>query len=113
MGLDFDGHREAKRKVVEYLQACKPKDRIGLVPRTGWYKNAFVLPNRTIGISKEPLLFHTEGASLCKLSERGTLKDWQENVARFCVGNRELRFLWLDEKLFWGACAIHGLCLAH
>ena len=92
MGLDFDGHREAKRKVVEYLQACKPKDRIGLVPRTGWYKNAFVLPNRTIGISKEPLLFHTEGASLCKLSERGTLKDWQENVARFCVGNTRACF---------------------
>lgn len=92
MGLDFDGHREAKRKVVEYLQACKPKDRIGLVPRTGWYKNAFVLPNRTIGISTEPLLFHTEGASLCKLSERGSLKDWQENVARFCVGNTRACF---------------------
>lgn len=87
MGLDYDAHREAKRKVLEYLQAHSTQERIGLVNKTGWHKNAFVLPDRTIGETSEPLLFYTEGSSLCKLSERGTLKDWQENVARYCIDN--------------------------
>lgn len=87
MGLDYDAHREAKRKVLEYLQAHNTQERIGLVNKTGWHKNAFVLPDRTIGESSEPLLFYTEGSSLCKLSERGTLKDWQENVSRYCIDN--------------------------
>lgn len=87
MGLDYDAHREAKRKVLEYLQAHNTQERIGLVNKTGWHKNAFVLPDRTIGESSEPLLFYTEGASLCKLSERGTLKDWQENVSKYCIDN--------------------------
>lgn len=87
MGLDYDAHRESKRKVLEYLQAHHTQERIGLVNKTGWHKNAFVLPDRTIGESTEPLLFYTEGATLCKLSERGTLKNWQENVAVYCIDN--------------------------
>jgi putative DNA primase/helicase len=87
MGLDYDAHRESKRKVLEYLQAHNTQERIGLVNKTGWHKNAFVLPDRTIGESTEPLLFYTEGATLCKLSERGTLKDWQEKVANYCIDN--------------------------
>ena len=87
MGLDYDSHREAKRKVLEYLQAHNTQERIGLVNKTGWHKNAFVLPDRTIGESKEPLLFYTEGSSLCKLSECGALKDWQENVSKYCIDN--------------------------
>jgi putative DNA primase/helicase len=87
MGLDYDAHREAKRKVLEYLQAHSTQERIGLVNKTGWHKNVFVLPDRTIGESKEPLLFYTEGASLCKLSERGTLQEWKENVSKYCIDN--------------------------
>ena len=87
MGLEYDAHRESKRKVLEYLQGHKTKERIGLVHKTGWHKSSFVLPDRIIGATNEQLLYYTEGASLCKLSERGTLSEWQENVSRYCVDN--------------------------
>lgn len=87
MGLEFAPNSNAKAKALEFLQAHNTQERIGLVNKTGWYKNAFVLPDRTIGETKEPLLFYTEGSSLCKLSEHGTLKDWQENVSRYCIDN--------------------------
>ena len=87
MGLEYDAHRESKRKVLEYLQGHKTQERIGLVHKTGWHKSAFVLPDRIIGTTDEQLMFYTEGASLCKLSERGTLAEWQENVSRYCVDN--------------------------
>jgi uncharacterized protein (DUF927 family) len=87
MGLEYDAHRESKRKVLEYLQGHKTQERIGLVHKTGWHKSAFVLPDRIIGATDEQLLFYSEGASLCKLSERGTLAEWQENVSRYCIDN--------------------------
>lgn len=87
MGLEYDAHRGSKSKVLEYLQGHKTQERIGLVHKTGWHKSAFVLPDRTIGATDEQLLFYTEGATLCKLSERGTLAEWQENVSRYCVDN--------------------------
>jgi len=87
MGLEYDAHRESKRKVLEYLQGHKTQERIGLVHKTGWHKSAFVLPDRIIGTADEQLLFYSEGATLCKLSERGTLAEWQENVSRFCIDN--------------------------
>ncbi len=87
MGLEYDAHRESKRKVLEYLQGHKTQKRIGLVHKTGWHKNAFVLPDRIIGNTEEQLMFYTDGASLCKLSECGTLAEWQENVSRYCVDN--------------------------
>lgn len=87
LGLEYDAHRESKRKVLEYLQGHNTQERIGLVSKTGWHKNAFVLPDRTIGESSEPLLFYTEGASLCKLFERGTLQEWKENVSKYCIDN--------------------------
>ncbi len=87
MGLEYDAHRESKRKVLEYLQGHKTQARIGLVHKTGWHKSAFVLPDRIIGTTDEQLLFYTEGATLCKLSEHGTLAEWQENVSRYCIDN--------------------------
>lgn len=87
MGLEYDAHRESKRKVLEYLQGHKTQERIGLVHKTGWHKNTFVFPDRIIGSTDEALLFYTEGATLCKLSEHGTLAEWQENVSRYCIDN--------------------------
>lgn len=87
MGLEYDARRESRRKVLEYLQGHKTQERIGLAHKTGWHKSAFVLPDRIIGTTDEQLLFYTEGATLCKLSERGTLAEWQDNVSRYCVDN--------------------------
>jgi putative DNA primase/helicase len=87
MGLDYSPYRESRRNVLDYLLGYTTKERVGLVHKTGWHNNVFVLPDRTIGIGNEPLLFYTEGANLCKLSERGTLDDWKENVSRYCIDN--------------------------
>lgn len=45
------------------------------------------MPDSTVGSASERILFYTEGAPLCKLSGRGSLEQWQENVSRYCVAN--------------------------
>lgn len=86
-GLDIDSHREAKRKLLEYLQGGDIKNRVALAYKMGWHKGVFVLPERTIGESKDPVMYYSEGEPLCKLSPSGTLEQWRDNVAKYCAGN--------------------------
>ncbi|GAB1260788.1 DUF927 domain-containing protein [Aurantivibrio plasticivorans] len=86
-GLDIDSHRESKRKLLDYLQASNPSNRVGLVYRMGWHEKSFVLPENCLGNSKETLLFYTEGPQLCKLQAKGTVDDWRENICKYCSDN--------------------------
>jgi len=86
-GLKIAPHREAKRKVLYYLQDYETSERILLVYKSGWHQSAFVLPDRTVGKPLEPLLFNGDGAAHVKLQQRGTLSNWQQEVAAYCVGN--------------------------
>jgi putative DNA primase/helicase len=88
-GLKIAAHREAKRKVLYYLQDHETSKRVSVVYKSGWHRNAnaFVLPDRTIGNPDEPLLFYGDGAALVKLQQRGTISNWQQEIATYCVGN--------------------------
>jgi hypothetical protein len=88
-GLFIETHREARRKVLDFLQyqANKTQERVGLVYKMGWHKNSFVLPNQTIGAGSEQVLFDCDGAPPCKISECGTLAEWRAQVAKYCINN--------------------------
>lgn len=79
-----------KRKLAEYLMACQPDKRITCVERTGWYGNAYVLPQGTIGA--EGVILQTAGYAANDFTERGTLAEWQQEVAALAVGNSRLCF---------------------
>lgn len=79
-----------KRKLAEYLMACQPDKRITCVERTGWYCNAYVLPQGTIGA--EGVILQTAGYAANDFTERGTLAEWQQEVAALAVGNSRLCF---------------------
>ncbi|GAB2684852.1 DUF927 domain-containing protein [Aliiglaciecola aliphaticivorans] len=86
-GLKIETSRDSGRKVLQYLQASSPEQRIGLVPKLGWHWGAFVLPDKTIGETEKPLLFDSESIAPTKLAVAGDVLDWQNNIAKYCVGN--------------------------
>ncbi len=90
-GLPFIelGH---KRKLAEYLMACQPERRITCVERTGWHGNAYVLPQGAIGLDAEGVILQTAGYAASDFTERGTLVEWQQEVAALAVGNSRLCF---------------------
>ncbi|GAB5993708.1 DUF927 domain-containing protein [Aeromonas enteropelogenes] len=90
-GLPFIelGH---KRKLAEYLMACQPERRITCVERTGWHGNAYVLPQGAIGPDAEGVILQTAGYAASDFTERGTLAEWQQEVAALAVGNSRLCF---------------------
>ncbi|EPC4024978.1 DUF927 domain-containing protein [Aeromonas salmonicida] len=90
-GLPFIelGH---KRKLAAYLMSCQPEQRITCVERTGWHGRAYVLPGGSIGPEAEGVILQTAGYAASDFTERGTLAEWQQEVAALAVGNSRLCF---------------------
>lgn len=85
-GLQIKPSREAKLKLLAYLQEYQTSRRVSLVYRTGWYQGTFVLPDSIVGENKS-LLYYSERPVLCKLHSKGSLDDWKINVSKYCSDN--------------------------
>lgn len=87
---------KARQLVLEYLQTQSPEKRARTTSRTGWHGSGddlvFVLPDGAIGASLDEWLFSTEALDASPYKQRGTLKQWRDNVASLCAGNSRLVF---------------------
>jgi len=92
LGLILGPGRHAKGRLVEYLQQARPQARATLVSRLGWHGSAFMLPTQTVGQASERLVFLSAGKPLNQAAVSRTLQDWQQQIARYCVGNHRLAF---------------------
>lgn len=85
-GLNISSYREAKRKILEYLQEYETNKRVALVYKTGWYKDSFVFPESVIG-GTEKAMYYSESPPMCKLGTNGTLEQWKSKVSFYCKNN--------------------------
>jgi uncharacterized protein (DUF927 family) len=87
---------KSRQLVIEYLQTQTPTKRARTTNRTGWHGTAdgltFVLPDASLGQSDEEWLFNDNRPDSNPFKQRGTLKQWREQVAALCVGNSRLTF---------------------
>lgn len=90
LGLILGPGRNAKGRLVEYLQQANPPERAMLVHRLGWHGQSFMLPNMTVGAADERLVFLAGAKTLNTAAVAGSLTEWQREVARYCVGNHRL-----------------------
>src|SRR5260363_264754 len=89
LGLEIAPSARAHRLLVEYLMRIQPSDRARCVQHTGWYRNAFVLPQDTLGTLDEIVLYQTHHPTPA-YTQAGSLEDWQQHVACLCIGNSRL-----------------------
>ena len=91
MGLKMD--IDHKKAVPAYINAQEPKQRLRAALSTGWFGDVFVLPDRTVGDGNPPTVFYqSEYAGQREYTQRGTLDEWRQNVAKYCAGNPLLVF---------------------
>lgn len=89
-GLSIASTAKARNLFNDYLNSANPDERATSVNQTGWYKNAFVLPEELIG-GTDPIYFQTE-RPIDFYSEQGTLDEWRDTVSKYCIGNNKLLF---------------------
>lgn len=96
MGLSLAPNRpgrHSRNDLQSYLQAYQSNERARLVTRLGWHGDAYLMPDKQIGISREQLHFYEAGAQLPPISQAGTLDQWRKQIAALCVGNHRLAFM--------------------
>jgi len=91
-GFKIEGNRKSRTRLLEYLSNSDPQDRITLVDKMGWYKGAFVLPDRIIGNAADRVHYYAENLSLFRPEQSGTISSWKDTVASYCAGNDLLTF---------------------
>jgi putative DNA primase/helicase len=87
---------DAKRRgwLTEYLQSRAPAELVRHVPRVGWHGRCYVLPEETLGTNPtgDRVIFHSEAGIEARFSQRGTLENWRQDLARMCIGNTRFAF---------------------
>ncbi|MBX3718127.1 MAG: DUF927 domain-containing protein [Parachlamydiales bacterium] len=92
-GMQLAENKSCRELLSRYIQGCNPKERMRCVNRLGWYGEIYILPNKTIGVvSGESVVFQANVRISDHHDSKGTLQEWQENVAKYCVDNSRLCF---------------------
>lgn len=78
-------------KVIKYLISATQKKRFTLINRTGWINdNEYICPSFTV--HKSDGYFLDDNMNSCGFAQKGSLKDWKENICKHCDGNNNLTF---------------------
>ena len=74
-----------------FLLQVKSPNRARATQRVGWHSNSFVMPDDCFGADeRDTLLLQSVTAHEHSFRQNGTLESWQQNVARYAVGNSRL-----------------------
>lgn len=92
LGLRLWHEPTFRSNISKYILSSDVKDRAICVSKTGWHKKLFVFPDRTLGTSKEQVIFQASEIARHSFEEKGTLDDWKSNVSSLCRGNSRLLF---------------------
>lgn len=70
------------RALLRYMRDFDPPRHLCCVTKTGWYKGAFILPDRCVGGK-----FVYQGRDQAPLKQAGDIESWQREIAAFANGN--------------------------
>jgi putative DNA primase/helicase len=92
-GLQIQEGKRGRELLSKYIQGSNPKARMRCVNRLGWYNSFYILPHDTIGeTSDEEIVFQDRIPLIGHHESKGSLQDWQQNIAKYCVDNSRLCF---------------------
>lgn len=90
-GFIFAGNSLSKRKLFEYIVSSVPGKEVSIASRIGFSKNIYVRHDLIIGETQEEIILDT-AIQDDSYGTLGTLQQWNDLVARWCVGNSRLIF---------------------
>ncbi len=93
MGVTIEPGIKPRGRLHQYISSTVPPVRARAVTRLGWQGPAFVLPDVVFGNTQsERILYQTAHPIEHTFKIRGTLDQWQKEVAALCAGNSRLLF---------------------
>lgn len=93
MGLYIEPGRAALDRLKAYIASARPHRRARLCDSLGWHGGAFLLPDGPIGDDSETLIYQGSKRALGVFTPKGTLRQWQTEIAALAQDNYRLTFL--------------------
>jgi uncharacterized protein (DUF927 family) len=82
---------KARTQFNSFLLQVRSPNRARATQRVGWHGNSFVLPDDCFGADqRDMLLLQSATAHEHAFRQNSDLKGWQDNVARYAIGNSRL-----------------------
>jgi uncharacterized protein (DUF927 family) len=83
-------HPKRRADLAHYLLLeCDAAPRAWAVEKTGWHMDCYVMQQRTIGASEQPIIYQGLDRTAA-FGESGTAEEWREHVGKPCAGNARL-----------------------
>jgi len=76
-----------KNKIADYLNKCKPTNKVIATKQVGWHQDSYVFPDRVIGDQNIKYFGSLDSEHF---KPAGTIQEWIENIANTCAGNHFL-----------------------
>lgn len=90
MGVRLNLCRYARHHLSAYILTMEATERLRCVSRIGWMQNSFLFPDKVYSQdASEEVLFQSD-FDCSTFSTAGSLVQWQEEIAQYCVGNSRL-----------------------
>lgn len=91
-GLSIAPGKKARLRLIDYIQNSEPENgaKARSTEKTGWHDDRFVLPTEVIGDGDDQIIYSGRQPEPGAYQQSGTLEEWQDNVAKLCVGNSRL-----------------------
>ena len=92
-GLSIESNPTKRRKLADYLQKEGSQTAFTITDHAGWHEDSYIMPSgETItATDKDPAIIYNGDTSQAKAYQpNGELTDWQQNIARYAVGNSRL-----------------------
>ncbi|MBR1734983.1 MAG: DUF927 domain-containing protein, partial [Alphaproteobacteria bacterium] len=90
-GFVFSGNALSKRKLYEYIASSVPEKEATLISKTGFSENIYVRPDCVIGDATDEIIAD-ESIQDDSYATSGSQQQWNDLIARWCVGNSRLIF---------------------
>jgi len=95
LGLEIEPGKLARDALHEYISTASPSERYLCIEGVGWNDSTFVFPDISYSPPDgkgEQIVFQSINSHNHTFKTAGSLADWQDNIAQYCVGNSRLVF---------------------
>ena len=90
-GLSIESTPTKRRKLADYLQKDGSQTAFTITDRTGWNGEAYILAGgEAVNADGTNILYNGDTSQKDGYTEKGSLKEWQEQAARYAENNSRL-----------------------